>query len=400
MILRIAICWFFIFPLSAYAEMYKWVDENGSIHFSDMPGQNIEHQNQTVRPDNTSDAAIPERDIKADDNNAGRNIPVRGFTSRGLKKIDEEMLKILVETGYKAATFAMTFNGEFVMIRGYGWQDRGLTTPINPFTRMRIASIDKCFGSVAAKTLILEGKLDPDLPVFKFLNVKPYNDKVIDNRVYEITLNHLLEHKLGWDREHDGFSGLVKSQVKKTFETDDPSMEQFNQFMAAQAMQNKPGTKENYSNYGSVLVRRMVEKAAGKPYLDYLKSLCGEIKVHIKESLPEKMRNKDEIWYKPETPPYFDCFAVSAPDLCIFFQHYWVSGEPRRRNGYVFSYHGSLPGTTSVIRQRTDGINYAILFNERGKIDNGEVDKRINAIVDKINRWSVNLISDDYEFKY
>lgn len=396
-------------PENVLSALYQWVDEAGITHFSDTPPADKEYTAPTgarhakQKPEGQKEK-IDNRyewrqEGKMPPGSSSRILPVRGFTSKGMKRIDEEMIGILRDTGYKAATIAITYNGKFVLIRGYGWQDRDLTIPINPYTRMRIASIDKCFGAAAAKTLIREGKLSPDVQVFRYLSVLPYNGKIADKDVYAITLNDLMEHKLGWDKKHDGFSGRVKSQVKKQFNTEEPTMEQFNRYMVAQPLQNRPGTKKVYSNYGSVVLRRVVEKAAGLPYLEYLKSLSGNVNVRIHESLPVQERAYDEIWYAPETQPYFDCFSISAPDLCVFFQHYWVSGEPRKRNGYVYSFHGSLPGTTSVIRQRTDGINYAILFNERGKIGNGDVDKRINSIIDQITDWSTDLSKDDYEFQ-
>ena len=370
----------------AHSETYRWTDNNGTLHFSDHPPPNITH----VEPKGKSS----EKPVILDPTKV---IPVRGKITRGLKAFDDEMLKIMEETGYRAATLAITYNGDFVLIRGYGWQDREMTKPIDPYTRMRIASIDKCFGNAAAKMLMRDGKLGKATPVFEYLNVKPYNGKVADPDVYRITLNDLMEHKLGWDKKHDGFSGEVKKAVKSTFKTESPSMAQYNSFMAAQPLQYRPGEKKVYSNYGSVLLRRVVEEAAGMAYIDYLKRLVNPTGATIVESLPADNRGESEIWYKPESKPYFDAFAISAPDLCLFFQKYWISGSPRKKNGYVYSYHGSLPGTTSVVRQRKDGINYAVLFNERGKIGNGAIDKRLNAIVDRVNNWSTALVEDNYE---
>jgi N-acyl-D-amino-acid deacylase len=314
-------------------------------------------------------------------------IPVTGPTTPGTEAIENAMLRIMDETGYSSATLAVARNGKLVMSRGYGWQDINKTVAINPSTRMRIASIDKCFGNAVAKTLIRESAIDPNTPVFRFLGVQPYNGRVVDRRVYGITLQHLMDHKLGWDATHDGFAGETERQVRSTFRTDSPTMAQYNSFMVTQALQFSPGQESVYSNYGSVLQRRVVEKAGNRPYLDYLASLCEKIDVEIHPSLPLSTRGFHEIHYRPETPSYFDCFTISAQDLCKFFHHYWISGEPRDGNGYVFAFYGSLPGTTSVIRQRPDGITFAVLFNERDKVTNEEVDKQIDAAIDLIQEW-------------
>lgn len=384
---------FLMAPFSAgHSQTYKWVDDNGVVHLSDRPPSDSRYLEQKE----------PEVKKKSAGKNtlldATRVIPVRGKISPGLKRFDEEMLKIMEETGYRAATLAITYNGKFVLIRGYGWQDKEMTKPINPYTRMKIASIDKCFGNAAAKTLIREGKLDKETQVFKYLSVEPFNGKVADPDIYEITLHNVMKHRLGWDKKHDGFSGKIKKAVKRTFKTNSPTMAQYNSFMATQPLQYRPGEKKVYSNYGSVLLRRVVEKAAGMPYLDYLKTLVNPTGATIAQSLPAGSRGEQEIWYKPERKPYFDAFTISAPDLCRFFQRYWISGSPRKKNGYIFSYHGSLPGTTSVVRQRKDGVNYAVLFNERGKLGNGKIDKRINALVNQVSNWSTILIEDNYDY--
>ena len=96
------------------------------------------------------------------------------------------------------------------------------------------------------------------------------------------------------------------------------------------------------------------------------------------------------MWY----PVADDAFSIEVmdahggwialgPRLCQFLDAYWISGEPRMRGGTAdWTFFGSLPGTTSMARQRPDGVNIAVLLNQRGE---GELlRKAVDAAVDRI----------------
>jgi hypothetical protein len=82
---------------------------------------------------------------------------------------------------------------------------------------------------------------------------------------------------------------------------------------------------------------------------------------------------------------------ASAPALCQFLQAYWISGEPRlqgQRGDWTF--FGSLPGTTALVRQREDGLNVAVLLNGRrddhfGE-DNDTLKQAIDRAMDKVGK--------------
>ncbi|MFA6422917.1 MAG: serine hydrolase domain-containing protein [Patescibacteria group bacterium] len=309
-----------------------------------------------------------------------------------MEAVDQVMCSIMKQTGYKAATIAVAYRGKFWMIRGYGWQDKSQTKPINPETRMRIASIDKCFGNACAKELIQQGILKANTAVFPLLGVQPYGS-IADARVNQITIQNVIDHKLGWSAENDGFSPksseAVRQLMAKSGQKTEPTMRNIIAYMLTRPLDYDPGTKEVYSNFGSVVLRRAVEKAAGMPYYDFLVgSICKRAGItNIALTLPKESRDESEIWYEPESPAYFDCFAISTVELCRFLDKYWISGDSRNSTtGYSYMFYGSLPGTTAIACQRTDGINFAVLFNQRDKIKHEEVADLINKAIDRVSR--------------
>ena len=62
---------------------------------------------------------------------------------------------------------------------------------------MCTGSCDKTMTAAMIRKLAREGKLDLNAGVFKLLNITPAG-KVVDDRIWKITVNHLLEHKAGW----------------------------------------------------------------------------------------------------------------------------------------------------------------------------------------------------------
>ena len=69
----------------------------------------------------------------------------------------------------------------------------------------RIAIISKPFTAAAILKLIEQGKLTLSTAAFSVLNdLAPPVGANVDSRIYQITIQNLLEHKGGWDRSIAG----------------------------------------------------------------------------------------------------------------------------------------------------------------------------------------------------
>lgn len=78
---------------------------------------------------------------------------------------------------------------------------------------------------------------------------------------------------------------------------------------------------------------------------------------------------------------------ASAPALCQFLDAYWIGGDPRKpgqRGNWTF--FGSMPGTTSMARQRNDGYNIVVLLNNRrnNSEDNNALQKAMDKAIDTV----------------
>ena len=68
--------------------------------------------------------------------------------------------------------------------------------------------------------------------------------------------------------------------------------------MLTQPLQNEPGAKKAYSNFGFVLLGMVVEKVTGKPYSEAVSEFATKLKVEIQVSAKELAdRDEDEVSY-------------------------------------------------------------------------------------------------------
>jgi CubicO group peptidase (beta-lactamase class C family) len=328
--------------------------------------------------------------------------PVSGKKVPGFEPIDEAVLKFMDTIGCQAATIAVSVDGRLHYSRGYGWSDESKKEHVKPDALMRIASATKPITAAAVKNAFRNKQLSLDAKAFELIAVKAPGGKVADPKISIITVGQLLEHKGGWDRDATFDPMFRTKQIEKELQLTNPaSPVNVIEYMLTQPLQFTPGEKSVYSNFGYCVLGRVLEKVMKKPYFDCVQQgVCKPLGIKdIKLGYGAlKKRDPREVWY----PVAEDAFSLdvmdahggliaSAPALCQFLQAYWISGEPRfqgKRENWTF--FGSLPGTTAMIRQREDGINVAVLLNGRRdkdwKEDNESLKQAIDQAIEKISK--------------
>jgi N-acyl-D-amino-acid deacylase len=146
------------------------------------------------------------------------------------------------------------------------------------------------------------------------------------------------------------------------------------QYMLTQPLQFAPGEKSVYSNFGYCVLGRVLEKTYRRSYIDCLEQLvCRPLEIKDVKLGSGKRRDPREVWY-PVADNVFSLdvmdahggLIASTPALCRFLDAYWISGEPRETGQrQEWTFFGSLPGATAMVRQRLDGTNVAVSMNGR-----------------------------------
>lgn len=270
----------------------------------------------------------------------------------------------------------MARNGRLVYSRGIGHADRGRTRPVAPDALMRIASLTKPLTAAAVHRLVAQGRLKEGAHVLA--HVAPAGVAPLDRRWRGITVAHLLQHRGGWDRGKS-FDPLFRvDEIEKSLRLTAPARPaDIVRYMLAKPLQYGPGGASVYSNFGYTVLGRVIESVSHTSYVNFLRqNVLGPHGIHdvLLGRSTHGTAYAREVEYLNGAAPGFRIEAAdaagglvaSAPALVGFLRHYWIDGRPRAAGAQgSWTFFGSLPGTSAVMRQLPSGTDYAVLMNAR-----------------------------------
>jgi len=157
------------------------------------------------------------------------------------------------------------FSGAVLVTRGdkvvfsaaQGLADRERDLPNTPQTRFRVGSMDKMFTGTAIMQLVQAGKLDLQAPLATYLKDYPNADLA-----RKVTLRHLLTHTGGAGDIFEPEYEARREQVR--------TLKDYVDLFGARPLEFEPGAKWEYSNYGFILLGRVIEAVSGQSYYDYV----------------------------------------------------------------------------------------------------------------------------------
>lgn len=164
------------------------------------------------------------------------------------KELDEYLTRI-TPFGFSGALLVAR-DGEIVLNKGYGMSIRTKSVRNTAETVFSTGSITKQFTAAGIMKLEIDGKLNPNDPITKYLDDVP-EDKV------EITLHHLLTHT----------SGLVQDVG---MDYDVAHRDETVKKILDQELEFEPGERFEYTNVGYTLLAAVIEKVSGQKYEEYL----------------------------------------------------------------------------------------------------------------------------------
>ena len=145
---------------------------------------------------------------------------------------------------------------EPVFQRAYGMADRESRRPNNIETRFNLGSINKVFTATLIRQLAAEGRLSLDDTLGRLL--PDYPDRDVAARV---TVRQLLEHRSGVSGNIFGAPpGGTRGDVRRTAD--------FLALIRGAPLQFEPGTRQQYSNAGYVVLGAVIERLTGMSYYD------------------------------------------------------------------------------------------------------------------------------------
>jgi len=341
-----------------------------------------------------------------------RQLPATGPFVEYLAPVDAIMRSTMTEHHTLSGTIALMIDGRLVLREGYGWSSADCTIVTHPDTLFRLASVSKTLTHSAIEKLIQAGAIKRDMLVYPYLKIAPWGGRLGDERIAQITVEQLLNHSGGWKgggKPNDWVFRTV--EISKAMKLDHPAgPREVISWVFSKPLDFAPGKETAYSNFGYMLLGRVIERASGKSYTNYIQQdLLGPSAVNntigFKNVIQSRSRPRDlapwETWYTykrdhsrmPSAVDYpknitasfctggyyfesFDSFGgltASAAGLSKYTQDYWVGGGRRDKRAnyhWTYTFFGELPGAVTVIHQdiaqaagRIRGLEFVALFN-------------------------------------
>ncbi|KAM0327477.1 hypothetical protein ACHAQA_005765 [Verticillium albo-atrum] len=184
------------------------------------------------------------------------------------KRIDQIMQTFMTDNGVRQAQFAVGRNGSIIAERSYtlAESNRAVVEPDDIFL---LASLSKMFVHAAIADLVDRGLLNYTTLVYPVLGYKPF-----DERANKITVQHLLDHKGGYDRTVTPDPSLAFHSIAHTLPTNGSvpaTLRDVIEYMVARPLDFEPGEYPAYSNYGPMLLSYVLTNITGVEYYEYLK---------------------------------------------------------------------------------------------------------------------------------
>ena len=256
---------------------------------------------------------IEDREAPSDNKPAG-NVPTvpAKMNEAEFTTTLEKYLGELVKADEFSGTVLVAKNGKPLFQKAYGLASKEYNVANRPDTKFNLGSINKIFTQVAIGQLVEQGKLSYDDLMAKYLDDYPNRDAAA-----KVTIRQLLSMSSGiGDFFGDKFDATAKDRFR--------NLKDFVPMFANEPLLFEPGTKQQYSNGGYVLLGAIIEKVSGQSYYDYVRE-------HIFK--PAGMESTD--YYEADVP---------VQNLASGYTREGSAKGARRNNIYTRPARGSSAG--------------------------------------------------------
>jgi len=354
--------------------------------------------------------------------------------------VDMHIKKFLERWHMPGASVALIKNQKIVYVKAFGMADE--EHAVTPHYKFRIASLSKPITAVAIMKLIEDGKLSMGQKVFGNAGIlcdSKYSE-IVDVRIKEITIQHLLEHTAGWDRDVSACGDPMFDPVNIAQCMDVPapaSSDAIIRYMLKQPLDFTPGANYAYSNLGYSILGRIIEKISGTSYQSFIQKVILD-PLRMRETVMARNllcdRQNNEVKYfdheqqeirsvcdpQQKVPYPYGGFNIEAMDS----HGGWIStaedlakfnvGIPKilsstsiqqmRTPSQVFSgyakgwmvnkrgswwHTGCLVGTSTMMANVQGNVSWVLLFNANPNTDNyfDELDRLMWNAISGIEEW-------------
>lgn len=218
-----------------------------------------------------------------------------------LEGLDKKVKAYMKRWEMKGASLAITRNDSLLYAKGFGWADQELGIEMQPSHIMRMASVSKLITAVGIMVLQDRDSLSIKDTVFGptgILNDSLFTAVIKDRNYRKITVEHLLRHQGGFYRDPLFSSRDVKHQLQLD---NPPVKEDFYRLVLGRRLKFMPGTSQDYSNFGYLLLSEIIEKVSGMSYEEFIRTQvlapAGCYDMHIGGNYYDDKRENEVRYY-------------------------------------------------------------------------------------------------------
>ena len=361
------------------------------------------------------------------------SLPICGAQVAELDELSRVVQTYMLDHDISAGALGVSRDGEVMLQQGFGWLDRERTEPTPPEAMLRIASVTKPMTAAAIRQLIGDGAIALDDYVFDLgqpegglLDLTPFST-LGDARLADVTVEHLLHHRGGWDREISGDYTYDEIEIAEAMGVPSPAgRENIARYILSQPLDHAPGSTRAYANLGYMLLGLIVEQVTGMGCLEVVQTrVLAPIGVDASHLAAARTFEVDalplEPWYDgrgftgrnvfdpmgpPVDRPYgsWDMEArigqggllADTTALLGYLRSYQVAGDdiglPRAMGASSsWTHTGSLTGTNALATQRSTGVAIALTLNRRATGEEPSYTTELRALLldaaDRVATW-------------
>jgi len=150
-------------------------------------------------------------------------------------------------------------NGAPLVERAYGMADREAARANDLETSFNLGSINKLFTTIAIQQLAGAGKLTIDSSLARAWPDYPNQD--VARRV---TIRQILDHR-------SGIQGNIFAAPAGKTRHDVVSLQDYFELLKNEPLQFEPGSQQQYSNAGYIVLGLLIERLSGENYYEYVR---------------------------------------------------------------------------------------------------------------------------------
>ena len=188
-----------------------------------------------------------------------------------LNGFDKPIKEFMTFWGLKGVSLSVMRNDSLLFSKGYGLAD--VNEPMKPGHILRMASVSKLITAVGIMVLQERGQLTLKDQVFGpggILDDSLYNAAIADSMYMKITVEDLLRHKAGFSKKGGDPMFSTRLIMMRNNWKEVPDQDQLTVVQLKRPLAFEPGSFQEYSNYGYLVLSMIIERVSGMSYEDFI----------------------------------------------------------------------------------------------------------------------------------